>query len=183
MIKLSLATIFGLLAISLTSFAGDKPEMKPATAPALTVDGNVFFTDSNGKHALDPMCGMQVTVDAKTAIADHDGKHYYFCNPGCSKAFSANPTESLAKLALPIGVTAMSGSKMMVNCAVSSERIAVNDKTAHQAYKGRDYFFCCNKCPVAFAKNPEKYATAMAAAEAKAALEAKEHNNHEGHSH
>jgi len=181
MFKLSLATIFGVLAISLASLAGDKPEVKAAemAAPA---DGNVFFTDANGKHALDPMCGMQVTVDAKTATADFDGKHYYFCNPGCGKAFTANPTEALAKLALPAGVTAISGGKLMANCAVSSERVAVNEKTPHQVYKGKDYYFCCNKCPVAFAKNPDKYAAAVAAAEAKApAAGAKVEADHKDH--
>lgn len=41
--------------------------------------------------ARDPVCGME--VDEKTAQfkTEHMGKIYYFCSPGCKKAFEANP--------------------------------------------------------------------------------------------
>lgn len=41
--------------------------------------------------AIDPVCKMK--VDEKTAqyTAEHKGKIYYFCAPGCKKAFIANP--------------------------------------------------------------------------------------------
>ena len=43
--------------------------------------------------AKDVVCGM--TVDEKTAVAKsiYKGKTYYFCSPGCKKAFDANPTK------------------------------------------------------------------------------------------
>lgn len=41
--------------------------------------------------ARDPVCGME--VDEKTAQfkAEHMGETYYFCSPGCKRAFEANP--------------------------------------------------------------------------------------------
>jgi YHS domain-containing protein len=45
--------------------------------------------------AIDPVCKM--TVDEKTAKfkSDYNGKAYYFCAPGCKKAFDANPGQFL----------------------------------------------------------------------------------------
>ncbi|MFN8533605.1 MAG: YHS domain-containing protein [Dehalococcoidia bacterium] len=45
----------------------------------------------------DPVCGMD--VDPKTAAASYEyqGKTYYFCAPGCKKAFQANPEQYLTK--------------------------------------------------------------------------------------
>lgn len=47
--------------------------------------------------ALDPVCGM--TVDEKKAPAKsvYQGKTYYFCAPGCKKAFDTNPTKYIKK--------------------------------------------------------------------------------------
>lgn len=41
--------------------------------------------------AKDRVCGMD--VDEKTAKykTTHEGKTYYFCAPGCKKAFEENP--------------------------------------------------------------------------------------------
>ena len=41
--------------------------------------------------AIDPICKM--TVDEKTAQykSVYQGKTYYFCAPGCKKAFDENP--------------------------------------------------------------------------------------------
>ena len=41
--------------------------------------------------AIDPICNM--TVDESTAQykAEHMGKTYYFCCPGCQKAFEKEP--------------------------------------------------------------------------------------------
>ena len=45
--------------------------------------------------AIDPVCKME--VDEKTAkfTTEHKGKTYYFCAPGCKKAFEENPEEYL----------------------------------------------------------------------------------------
>jgi Cu+-exporting ATPase len=52
---------------------------------------------SERSHSMekDPVCGMD--VDPKTARqrADYHGKAYYFCAPGCKKAFEAEPEKYL----------------------------------------------------------------------------------------
>ena len=39
--------------------------------------------------ATDPICGMQVDVGTARWTAERDGQTYYFCAPGCRKAFLA----------------------------------------------------------------------------------------------
>jgi Cu+-exporting ATPase len=39
----------------------------------------------------DPVCGMDVDPKTATQKAQHKGKTYYFCGPGCRKAFEADP--------------------------------------------------------------------------------------------
>jgi len=47
--------------------------------------------------AIDPVCKM--TVDERTARfkTEYKGKTYYFCAPGCKKAFEKNPEEYLGR--------------------------------------------------------------------------------------
>jgi YHS domain-containing protein len=51
-------------------------------------------SESN-RMAIDPVCKM--TVDEKTAKfkTSYQGKTYYFCAPGCKKAFEENPQKYL----------------------------------------------------------------------------------------
>ncbi|MDE3076489.1 MAG: YHS domain-containing protein [Chloroflexota bacterium] len=44
----------------------------------------------------DPVCGMN--VDPKTArnSAEYQGKTYYFCAPGCKRAFEQDPQKYVA---------------------------------------------------------------------------------------
>lgn len=46
--------------------------------------------------AIDPVCKMD--VDEKTAklTSEYMGKKYYFCAPGCKKAFDDTPEKYLA---------------------------------------------------------------------------------------
>jgi xanthine dehydrogenase accessory factor len=39
--------------------------------------------------AVDPICGMQVDIAAAKWTAERDGQTYYFCAPGCRRAFLA----------------------------------------------------------------------------------------------
>ena len=43
--------------------------------------------------AKDLVCGMSVDEKKAAAKSEHKGKTYYFCAPGCKKAFDANPTK------------------------------------------------------------------------------------------
>lgn len=41
--------------------------------------------------AKDPVCGMDVDERQAAATAEYQGKTYYFCSPGCKKAFEKEP--------------------------------------------------------------------------------------------
>jgi YHS domain-containing protein len=45
--------------------------------------------------AKDPVCNMDVDEKKAAATADYKGKTYYFCAPGCKKAFLQNPEKYL----------------------------------------------------------------------------------------
>ncbi|MGB9636180.1 MAG: YHS domain-containing protein [Thermoplasmata archaeon] len=45
--------------------------------------------------AIDPVCKMRVE-DAKYKY-EYKGKTYYFCAPGCKKAFERNPEKYLQR--------------------------------------------------------------------------------------
>jgi len=37
--------------------------------------------------AIDPICQMEVAMTADAITAERDGQIYYFCGPGCKRAF------------------------------------------------------------------------------------------------
>ncbi len=41
--------------------------------------------------ATDPVCKMDVEEKTAEIKSDYQGKTYYFCAPGCKKAFDKNP--------------------------------------------------------------------------------------------
>ncbi len=43
--------------------------------------------------ARDPVCGMDVDEAKAAATTDYKGTTYYFCNPGCKKAFEGDPAK------------------------------------------------------------------------------------------
>lgn len=45
--------------------------------------------------ATDPVCGMKADPAAARSKAEHQGQAYYFCAPGCKKAFEADPAKFL----------------------------------------------------------------------------------------
>jgi YHS domain-containing protein len=46
--------------------------------------------------ARDPVCGMEVDEQTATATAEYQGKTYYFCAPGCKKAFEKEPPKYMS---------------------------------------------------------------------------------------
>ncbi len=44
---------------------------------------------------MDPVCGMDVDPATATQKAEYQGQTYYFCAPGCRKAFEAEPEKYL----------------------------------------------------------------------------------------
>jgi YHS domain-containing protein len=45
--------------------------------------------------AKDPMCGMDVDPQTASQRTEYQGQTYYFCAPGCRKAFEAEPQKYL----------------------------------------------------------------------------------------
>jgi len=41
--------------------------------------------------AIDPLCKMTVDESNAQHVSEYKGKKYYFCAPGCKKAFDENP--------------------------------------------------------------------------------------------
>ncbi len=48
-------------------------------------------------QAIDPVCGMSVAIVEGAITATHEGTTYYFCAPGCRKAFLADPAGALER--------------------------------------------------------------------------------------
>ncbi|MFC1899713.1 heavy metal translocating P-type ATPase [Chloroflexota bacterium] len=49
------------------------------------------------KMAIDPVCKMEVNEDSATATSEYNGKKYYFCTPGCKRAFDQDPEKYLGE--------------------------------------------------------------------------------------
>ena len=43
--------------------------------------------------AKDPVCGMDVDPSTAKHKSEYQGQTYYFCAPGCKRAFDAEPTK------------------------------------------------------------------------------------------
>ena len=41
--------------------------------------------------AIDPVCRMDVDENTAKFTSTYQGNTYYFCAPGCKRAFDANP--------------------------------------------------------------------------------------------
>lgn len=47
--------------------------------------------------AKDPVCGMDVDPETAAGKSDYHGTIYYFCAPGCKKAFDKEPQKYIEK--------------------------------------------------------------------------------------
>lgn len=45
----------------------------------------------------DPVCGMEVDPKKASDKSVFEGKTYYFCSPGCKKAFEKEPQKYIVK--------------------------------------------------------------------------------------
>ena len=45
--------------------------------------------------AIGPVCKMEVDESKAAATGEYKGKKYYFCAPGCTRAFDQNPEKYL----------------------------------------------------------------------------------------
>ena len=54
-------------------------------------------THTKTTKMIDPVCGMEVEPATAPAKSEYKGKTYYFCAPGCKKAFDADPEKYIGK--------------------------------------------------------------------------------------
>ena len=47
--------------------------------------------------SIDPVCKMQVDESKSKITSEYKGKKYYFCAPGCKRAFDQNPEKYLTE--------------------------------------------------------------------------------------
>jgi Cu+-exporting ATPase len=45
----------------------------------------------------DPVCGMDVDPEHAAGKSEYKGQTYYFCSPGCKKAFDSDPEKYVSK--------------------------------------------------------------------------------------
>jgi len=45
--------------------------------------------------AKDPVCEMDVEIATAKWTSDYQGRRYYFCAPGCKRAFDSDPERYL----------------------------------------------------------------------------------------
>jgi Cu+-exporting ATPase len=45
----------------------------------------------------DPICGMDITPESAAGRSEYKGQTYYFCSPGCKKAFDKEPEKFISK--------------------------------------------------------------------------------------
>ena len=67
-----------------------------------------------------------------------------------------------ALVLLASAVTVLAADKPQTVCPVSGEAID-KAKSPHVDYQGQRIYFCCDKCPVKFKADPDKYFETMAA--------------------
>jgi YHS domain-containing protein len=56
-----------------------------------------------------------------------------------------------------LAVVPVSAQGQKAKCAVSGKEIEITDKTPRIDVQGKAQYFCCENCPKAFAKTPEKF--------------------------
>jgi len=50
---------------------------------------------------IDPVCKMEVEVESARWQSVYGGKTYYFCSPGCKRAFEKDPQRYLGGGSMP----------------------------------------------------------------------------------
>ena len=118
--EIALSILAEVVATRLHSAA---PKDLTATSAAQSnafVDGGRDGPRSVASTAVDPVCGMTVAAVESSLHLDHGGTRYYFCGPGCLRAFSADPAgfgttapdQPVGRVTLLLNATAEDAPKM-----------------------------------------------------------------------
>ncbi|MBU1317768.1 MAG: hypothetical protein KKG33_14430 [candidate division Zixibacteria bacterium] len=161
-IMILMLSMFALLAVS--AFAG---EVKKESAEKKPIELHA--------QTLCPVMGGKVD---STAYTDIQGQRVYHCCPACSKTLKSDPDKYFKKAAAE-GVLF---ENVQATCPVSGKELG--EKSVFTDYEGRRVYFCCEKCPVEFAKDPQKCLAKLdQPVETEKASKAEKTQSHEGHDH
>ena len=86
----------GLVALGLAACAhgGAQPDHHGEGEQCATASGEAHVKPGEAKlgdRTVCPVSGDEFVVSAKSPHVEHEGKTYYFCCPGCIKAFQKDP--------------------------------------------------------------------------------------------
>ncbi len=59
--------------------------------PQSVADGGPTLATPAAVTAVDPVCGMTVVAVETSLHLDHEGRRWFFCGPGCLRAFATHP--------------------------------------------------------------------------------------------
>ena len=77
-----------ILAEVVTARTAPRPAPSPAPPSLLQIG---LGAPATPEIAVDPVCGMDVVAGPDAISLEHAGRTWYFCAPGCKKAFAADP--------------------------------------------------------------------------------------------
>jgi len=97
--------------------------------------------------AKDPVCHMDVNEQTAQVTSVYQGKTYYFCSPGCRRAFQEHPEKYLQN------------ASVTVVDPVCKMTIEPTTAQATSTYEGTTYYFCSILCKRAFDENPSEFVT------------------------
>lgn len=63
--------------------------------PASEMDASVFQKENPMTTAIDSVCKMEVEIETAQFKSEYQGQTYYFCAPGCQRAFEKEPQKYL----------------------------------------------------------------------------------------
>ncbi len=118
----------------------------------------------------DPVCGMQIDpAGARDKKSTYKGQTYYFCSDECKNKFDKDPGAYVGKrqqsdmAAMPSRAPSGKDSPSQTMsrdpvCGMNVSPVEAKAASLMSTYKGRAYYFCCDKCKMDFNRNPEKFA-------------------------
>lgn len=87
--EIALSILAELVSVRHLGRTADTTTPEAATVEAATADP--VPASAEPATAVDPVCGMSVAAVESTLHAEYAGTTYYFCSPGCRRAFLADP--------------------------------------------------------------------------------------------
>jgi len=118
----------------------------------------VYAEEKPAEGKKQTICPVMKMPIEKNLFVDYQGNRIYFCCDKCPKTFLDDPDKYM-KVVKEMGVTLEKTPNAQEMCPVLPENKITKENFVD--YQGKRIYFCCNKCPVAFMKEPDKYMKAL----------------------